>query len=274
MTAVVESSPTPLVILLQTEIIAKPTAEPTPVPTQTSLPIPTPTATPTPLPPIFSYSILGEINMEDGSPIAIVIRKGEMVIKSTWASAVSYRDGDVIEEVFSPYAGTVYSHIDGGFLATWIHSGRLKKADLFAWELEKAVWMNKWGGIVTLAEGHELANQLIGSVVTFCQADGSSFMPEPLSTYDPEAPCPGPTVEFVITAATLIERENVDAYELAVGDVVEWIVDNEVGIGFDQLVPGVSYLLQTCVGKFSDQVSDGTKDYLYNRLVLGLTVRE
>jgi len=116
-----------------------PTVTPTDSPTIT----PTPTATPTATPEIVNYRIKDIIDLSGGSLTAMAIyRTDGVVIKSTWASAIIYQDGDS-DEVFDPHAGTIYSHDDGGYLATWVHSGELIKGKLFAYDLEKSVWLNE-----------------------------------------------------------------------------------------------------------------------------------
>ena len=262
-----EASPQATLDLPEPTIDQTATSVPTMTPTPTEMPTQTPPA------PIVSYSILGKVYMGGGLPVAMSIRTVDgKEISSNWAGAIGYQDGDDKDTVFSPYAGTVYSHIDNGFLATWIHSGRLKKADLFAWGLEKFVYMNELGGPLTFPEGQDMMSQLLGARVTLCQATDGSV--EPFDDFDHNQPCPGNQLQFNITAAALIERENVDAYEAATGKVIDWLLENDQGSGFDQLASGQTLLLQTCVGKYSDQVSDGTKDYLYNRLILGLSVIE
>lgn len=243
-----------------------------PSPTDTPLPsvTPTPLPTSTPLPPVFQFSIDSKVDMGSGLPVAMSITRPDgKVISSTWAKAIAYKNGDNEAEVFSPYAGTVYSHLDSSLLATWIHSGRLKRGDLFAWSLEKAVYYEK-GAIVRLSEGHKLAEQLIGSQVILCQSNDPNS-PAPLAVFDPNV-CPGNQVRFMVSAVALVEQSHVKGYDGAAGSTVSWLSDNGFA-GFDQLVPGKSWLVQTCVSKYTDQKSKkAIPDYQYNRLVLGLTL--
>ena len=252
--------------IIPTQTLVPPTATPTP----TSTPTMTPTATPL----VIDYKIKGEIDLGNGLPVAMAIYLTDgRVIKSNWASAISYKDGDD-PMVFDPYAGTIYSHNDGGFLASWIHSGYLKNGnELFGYSLEKEVWLNNASQRLTLEDGKKRTAALIGAKVILCQASAESKV-KPFAKYDEKGQCSGKQMEFTVLAASLVEREKADEYESSIGNVVNWMTQNYPDQGFSNLTQRSSYLIQTCVGRYSDQKDDGTIDYIYNRLILGLSLRE
>ena len=249
--------------------IAVPTS--TQVPTATTVPTITPTPTATPL--FIDYRLKSTIDLSNGMPLALIIYAQDgKVIASTWAKAIAYKGTDTeADDVFNPHKGTVYSHIDGGFRATWVHSGYLTAGELFGYAVEKYVWLNDSGNLTTFDNGVKKTASLIGSRAVLCQAvtDIPIF-----SKYDMGNPCPGKLLEFTITAAALIPREKTDAYEAAIGKVVPWLKENASGAKFELMSDKNGYLIQTCVARYADQKSDGiVADYLYNRLVLGLTLK-
>lgn len=260
---IVTQTPTPFQVIVETD-------QQTPTPSPTSTPEPTPTITPR----VIDYRFDGVIDLSSGLPVAMIIYTTDgRVVKSNWAKAIAYADGDD-EGVFAPYAGTVYSHEDGGFVATWIHSGYLKNGNqLFGYPLEKEVWRDEDNQVIDWSEGFQKATDLIGAKVVICQAPADSKI-LPFSNYDEVVGCPGAQLEFVIEAASLVEHEKVESYEASVGSVIEWMKQNYPGQGFELLESRSSYLVQTCVGRYKDQKSDGSSDFVFNRLIIGMTLRE
>lgn len=258
--------------IVATQMAALPTQTPSKAPTATAQPTTVP-PTPTAIPDISGYKIRGKVDLDNGSPVTLTIYKkdGEMIV-SRWASAISYHDGES-PDVFATDKGTVYSHIEnGGYLTTEAHSGALRsKGPLFAYPLEKSVWMNPDGTLMTLDKGKEATASLIGARVVLCQASAEANI-APFASFDPSQPCPGVSMQFTITAAALIERENVDAYKASQGNIIPWLIKNKPGTGFETLKPDTAYLIQSCVGQYNDQISDGTASYVFNRIALGMTL--
>lgn len=233
----------------------------------------TPSSVPTATPKVIDYVFADKVDFSNSWLVAMAITKPDgTVIKTNWASAIAYQDGDP-DDVFDPHKGTIYSYKDSGYVTTWAHSGYLLNgSDLYGYALEKAVWLHKYEEVLTLAEGRYKVSDLIGSSVVICQATPDSGL-KAFDEYDHSVPCPGKQIEMVLRAAVLVERENVDSYREASGEIVYWLAANYPGSGFESLDKDDSYLVQICVGKYSDQESDGTINYLYNRLIIGMSLK-
>ena len=210
----------------------------------------------------------------------VVYRPDGVVIKSNFAKAIAYSAGDN-SMTFEPHQGTIYSHNDGGFTATWVHSGGIYyknyQTPLFGYGLEKSVWQDKAGRVTTFENGLAGTEKLIGSKVIICQASSDSKI-KIFADYDPKADCPGVTQSFVIKAAALVERELVDEYDASTGKIVPWLIEHKQGNGFESLVATNSYLIQTCIGRYADQkemYDENEKlinEFIYNRLVIAMVV--
>lgn len=113
---------------------------------------------------------------------------------------------------------------------------------------------------------------LIGKTAYLCQGEAGevSF----LSDYDPTKPCSGKMIELEIVAAVLVPHEDLEAYDEAIVEINGWLTKQYPDSGFESLGQENGWILRFCVGKLSDQTSDGTPGYLYNRGILGFVIRE
>lgn len=224
---------------------------------------------------IDGYSILDRVSLDNGLPTAMYfVEPDGRLISSTWAKAISAKSGDVPSAVFNFDSGTIYS-LQRQFPMLLGHSGSLKGGkDLFAEALNKAVAYDANSQLVNLAKGKVVARQLIGSEVVLCQSRSPND-PKPLERFNPADGCPGEQVRLVVTSATLLVQDKVAEYEGAVRYEQLWLLANEPQGKFERMVPGKSMFFLTCVTRLADQPAlKSVPDYGYNRLLLGLTVRE
>lgn len=231
----------------------------------------TPTSVPpTPTPfPVQNYVLGEKIDLENGGPIALVVRLSDgSVITSNWAQPIGYKGTDP-DEVFLPGNGTVYSYL-GDITSTWAHSGIYRGKKIFATNLELYLRVKPQGGVRSLEEGKELIQTLVGGEAYLCQMPEGSV--QPLSDFEVTEGCLGQKLTLRISAAVIVPHELVEDYDNATMTTKSWLINNIPEAGFEDVMAENGWLFKFCVGEFGDQAADGTPSYLFNRAVLGFTL--
>jgi len=229
--------------------------------------------TPTPEPVVSNYVFGKQIDLSSGAPVALTIHLGDdKLLISNWAGTVSYKDTDDPKTVFSPNKGIVYSYL-GDVTTTWAHSGiNIYGQRYFATNLDIYIRKNEDSKTMSLSEATARADSLKGMTAVLCQDESGKV--KPLSDFDALGECPGKQVQMEIVAVAVIPREMVDGYDSTILDLNQWLMDNFPEAGFDQLGKEDGWLVRFCIGKLSDQVSDGTPSYEYNRGVIGFKIKD
>lgn len=259
------------------------TDTPTRLITETTTPIPkvtaTPTAallvpTPTIIPPVSGYVLDQEIDLSSGRPVALTIRLSDgSLLSSNWAGTVSYQETDDQGTVFEPENGVIYSYL-GDVTTTWAHSGTTWSGQrFFASNLELYLRKDEeTKKIESMTEVRAKAKSLIGSTAYLCQ-DGSGEA-IPLSDYDALKKCDGKLVEMEVVAFAVVSHEKLAEYDEAILNFRQWLMENYPDAGFDEMSPDNGWIIRFCIGQLSDQASDGSEWYLYNRGVIGFRVKD
>ena len=245
----------------------------TPVETTTQIFTPTPafTPTPTPKPPLVMNYDLNGIDLSSGNPLVLTINlPSGSQLQTNWAGTIPYSGTDDPEKVFSPAKGVIYSYV-GDVTTTWAHSGRNKYSGqlYFASNLDLYLRTADFGSVVSMAEANARANNLKGATAELCQTAAGTV--KLLTDYN-EAQCPGKVIKLQLVAAAIIPHEMQSGYDSHFMNINDWLTTNFPDAGFDQLNQQNGWLIRFCVGKFADQVSDGTPGYLYNRGVIGFRI--
>jgi len=247
------------------------------VPTETLVftktPEPISTVTPTPTPLVKNYVLLGSVDLASGLPAALMIDLGNgVILPSNWAGAVAFSEGDD-EDIFLPANGIIYSYEDEGLPVTWAHSGVTKLGQrFFASNLEIYLRKSSDGSVLSLLEAVALGESLIGRTAYVCQDVSGKAVP--LYDFDPSLGCEGELVELEVIAFALVPHEMVPEYDQYSLGIWSWLTSQFPESGFGSMSSGDSWMMRFCIGKFADQISDGTKSYLYNRGVIGFRVKD
>lgn len=229
--------------------------------------------TPTPEPVVSNYVFGKQIDLSSGAPVALTIHLGDdRLLFSNWAGTVSYKETDDPETVFAPNKGIVYSYL-GDVTTTWTHSGiNMYGQRYFATNIDLYIRKNEDNKTMSLSEAAARADSLKGLTAVLCQTKLGEV--QPLSDFDALAECPGKQIEMEIVAAVVIPREVVEEYDGKILDLNQWLMDNYPEAGFDQLSKENGWLIRFCIGRLSNQVSDGTPSYEYNRGVIGFKIKD
>ncbi len=228
-----------------------------------------PTATPMPI--LVQNYALGKVDLASGKSIAMTINLPDgSLLLSNWAKAVAYNGNDP-KSIFQPTNGVVYSYEDGGVPVTWAHSGMLTASQrLFATNLDLYLRKGLGGSVLPMFQSQALAARLIGTGVVLCQDDSGTI--KPMSNFDPAGGCKGQKVTLQLVALTIVPHDLVAEYDTKSMGIIKWMAEKFPGDGYDNLPPQDSWVIRFCIGKLSDQVSDGTPPNLYNRGVIAFRV--
>lgn len=222
-------------------------------------------------PQVYSYVLNNLIDLASGEPIGLSIHLPEgQVLLSNWAGAVGYDGTDDQKTIFLPSKGIVYSYL-GDTLVTQAHSGvSISGQSYFASSFEQYIRKNSVGQTASVSEMQKQVDTLRGSLAYLCQLESGevSF----LSDFD--GICSGRVVELEIVATAVVLHEQVGEYKNAVLRTKDWLERSFPQSGFGELNKQSGWIVTFCVGQLSDQVSDGTPWYLYNRGVIGFVIRE
>lgn len=252
-------------------VIPTPFLQPTKMPTAT---VEVSEPTPTPEPVVSNYVFGKQVDLSSGAPVALTIHLSDdrLLLISNWAGTVSYKDTDDPKTVFAPNKGIIYSY-SGDVTTTWAHSGiNMYGQRYFATNIDLYIRKNEDNKTMSLSEAAARADSLKGLTAVLCQAESGEV--EPLSDFDALEECPGKQIEMEIVAVAVIPREIVDEYDSKILDLNQWLMDNYPEAGFDQLSKEDGWLTRFCIGKLSDQISDGTPSYEYNRGVIGFKIKD
>ena len=252
-------------------VIPTPFLQPTKMPPTATVEIIEPSPTPEPV--VSNYVFGKQIDLSSGAPVALTIHlSDDRLLFSNWARTVSYKDTDDSKTVFAPNKGVIYSYL-GDVATTWTHSGiNMYGQRYFATNIDLYIRKNEDNKTVNLSEATARADSLKGLTAVLCQIESGEV--EPLSDFDALEECPGKQIEMEIVAVAVIPREMVDEYDSKILDLNQWLMDNYPEAGFDQLSKEDGWLTRFCIGKLSDQVSDGTPSYEYNRGVIGFKIKD
>lgn len=248
---------------------------PTPFQPETPVPTPTmvePTATKAPL--VVDYLLADSIDLAAKAPVALTLQLDDGKLMSTnWAGTVPYSDKDDQGSIFAPSNGVIYSYL-GDVLTTWAHSG-IRKVDeqyFFATNWDLYVRKSPENKTLSLAEAEEKADSLKGITAYLCQAEPETIAF--LSDHDANSQCPGEEIELEVVALAIVPHEKIPEYDEAIVELNSWLVSNYPDAGFEKLNRDNGWLIRFCIGKFSDQVSDGSPWYLYNAGVIGFRIKD
>lgn len=245
----------------------------TPEPTEIEE-VATATSTPVVINPVVGYVINDRVDLSSGNPTSLSIRlPDDSLLSSNWAGAVPYSGEDDPDTVFLPSKGVIYSYL-GDVMTTWAHSGiNISGQRYFATNLDLFIRKSSVNGtVVSIPEAQVKAESLKGLTAYLCQTETGEVTP--LSNYDATKGCPGRVVEMEVVAVAVIPHEKLTEYNGAILDINSWLVENYPGAGFEKLDAGNGWLIRFCIGKLSDQVSDGSHGYTYNRGIIGFRIVE
>lgn len=246
------------------------TAEPESTMEATQTVAPTATAEPK----MVDYVLGSTIDLSSKAPVAMTLTLPDGKLMSTnWAGAVGYKETDDQKTIFAPSKGIIYSYL-GDVLTTWAHSGTGVggKPYFFATNLDFYIRKTAENKTVSMPEALVKADSLKGVAVYLCQAPSGSVAY--LSDHDANSQCPGSEIEMEITAVAIVPHEKLAEYNLAITNINSWMSSNYPDAGFETLTKDNGWLIRFCIGRFSDQVDDGTPWYSYNAGVIGLKIKD
>jgi hypothetical protein len=229
--------------------------------------------TPTPSPdPVRFYILDNRLDLSSGKSTTWSIRLPEGgELPGTWAGSIAYADGDNDLPVnpFNAHLGTIYSLL-GDTTVIRAHSGQIySKSILFASNLDLYLRISSPGSELSLAEGQQKLQKLIGTTAYLCQSNDRI---EPFTFFDPTAGCPGEKVEIQLVAGVIIPRDRVADYDLALLKLKSWLETNYPGMGFEKLDKRDGFLLISCIQKYMDQPNIEGLFPVYNRIALGFRI--
>lgn len=284
---ILENSSATEIVPAFTLTVTNASLESLPTATETIITIATPTATEVPQL-VDDFILNNTINLSSSKStvIALYLPNGNLLSFPTWAEAVSEEDADI--DAFEVHEGTVYSLYSpkGGeeksgeaTMVTLLHSGMVYNSpdklagsnfDRFitreSTEADGIVSFLQGSRLLTVAEGTEKANSLVGSTGYICQKEGVA--PFIVYTGDCEN---GQLLQVKVKSVALVLGQQSMLYDwtIAKGEILPWLQSNFVG--FDLASPRTGFLISTCIHQFADQPDlENVKPYLQNRLGMWL----
>lgn len=258
------------------------TAEPVLLPTTTdtvSVPVFSPTSTA--IPSLVDGFVLNktiDLSSRKSTVIAFYLPNGNLLSFPTWANSVSEDTAEIAE--FESHQGTIYAVKSGDAVTALLHSGQIYYSYILAGSnIERFITHEsvedngfvsflQGSRLLTVAEGMEKANSLVGSTGYICQKDGVA--PFTVYTGDCEG---GQLLQVRVRAVSLVLGEQSMQYDwvIAKGEILPWLQTNFSE--FESVSPRTGFLISTCIYQFADQPDlEGLEPYLYNRLGIWLEI--
>lgn len=250
-----------------------------PSPTETmSVVVTTPTPTEMPLL-VDNFFLNKTIDLSSGKStvMAFYLPNGNLLSFPTWSNTVSEDSAEIA--AFEPHQGTIYAVKSGDAIVALLHSGQVYFKYILAGsnferfitresvEDDGFVSFLQGSRLLTVAEGTEKANSLVGSMGYICQKEGVA----PFTMYTGD--CEGQLLQVRVKAVSLILGQQSMQYDwtIAKGEILPWLQANFSG--FESASPRTGFLISTCIYQFADQPDlENLEPFLYNRLGIWLEI--